>query len=135
MKSIIKWWQMQLVKALPEWDLSPLTGKERGKLRLSPEQLLQVIHAEALSEWALTMAYRFSRPRLKKRAGASHTYRDSNMLLMAIVQSVWRKSYYSLTAHLGRRSGRSALQAPKFVPPSLYGLGLRMTHNSQTLSD
>lgn len=37
MKSIIKWLQTQLVKALPDWDLSPLPGKERGKLRLSPE--------------------------------------------------------------------------------------------------
>lgn len=94
MESIIKWLQMCLVKALPEWDLSLLAGKEQGKLRLSPEQLLQVIHAEALAEWSLAMAHRFSRPRLEKRgAGAPQKYRDSSILLMAIVQSIWRKSY------------------------------------------
>ncbi|HXF84686.1 MAG TPA: transposase [Anaerolineales bacterium] len=93
MEFIIKWLQTHLVKALPEWDLSLLASKERGKLRLSPEQLLQVIHAQALAEWALAMAHRFSRPQLKKRAGAPQKYRDSSILLMAIVQSVWRKSY------------------------------------------
>ena len=53
MESIIKWLQTSLLKALPEWELTALAGKERGKLRLSPEQLLQVLHAQALAEWAL----------------------------------------------------------------------------------
>lgn len=94
MESIIKWLQEPLLKALPEWDLSPLTGKSQGKLKLSAEQLLSVIHAQALAEWSLRMASLFSRSRLKRnRAGHPMVYRDSSILLMAVVQTVWRKSY------------------------------------------
>ena len=94
MESIIKWLQTNLLKAWPEWALSPLAGKERGKLRLSPEELLQVIQAQALAEWALGMAGRSAAPRLeRRRPGAPIKYRDSSVLLMAVVQSVWRKSY------------------------------------------
>lgn len=94
MESIIKWLQASLWRTLPAWDLSALAGKSRGKLRLTPEQLLQVIHAQALAEWSLGMARWFSCPRLERqRAGRPTTYRDSSILLMAVVQSVWRKSY------------------------------------------
>jgi Transposase DDE domain. len=101
MESIIKWLQRGLMRALPEWDLSPLAGKERGKLRLSPEQLLQVIHAQALAEWALHVATWFARPRLEKRgAGAPIRYRDSSILLMAVIQAVWRKSYEQIVDYV-----------------------------------
>lgn len=94
MESIIKGLHMGLLKALPEWDSSHLASKERGKLRLSPERLLQVIHAQAVAEWALAMAHWFACPRLERRgAGAPVKYRDSSILLMAVVQSVWQKSY------------------------------------------
>jgi len=94
MESITKWLQMSLLRVLPGWDLAPLAGKDRGKLRLSPEQLLQVIHAQALAEWALGLVSWSAPPRLARRgAGAPIRYRDSSILLMAVVQSVWRKSY------------------------------------------
>lgn len=94
MESIIKWLQGSLLNKLPAWDLLPVSGKARGKLRLSPEQLLWVIHAQEVAEWALAMTYWFARPRLeRRRAGAPVKYRDSSILLMAVVQSVWRKSY------------------------------------------
>lgn len=94
MESITKRLQAGLLQGLPAWDCAALPGKERGKLRLSPEQLLQVIHAEELAEWSLGMAHRIVRVRLKKcGAGAPQKYRESSVLLMAVVQSAWRKSY------------------------------------------
>lgn len=94
MESIIKWLERSLLKALPEWDLAPVAGKECGKLKLSPAQLLQVIHAQAVAEWALGMAGRSALPCLERRGpGAPIRYRDSSVLLMAVVQSAWRKSY------------------------------------------
>ena len=114
MESIIKWLQMAILRALPEWDLTPLSGKERGKLRLSPEQLIQVIHAQELAEWALQMATWFGRPRLEKgRVGAPLRYGERSILRMAVVQVVWRKSYERIVdyvsshAELARQMGFS----------------------------
>ena len=114
MESIIKWLQMAILRALPEWDLTPLAGKKRDKLRLSPEQMLQVIHAQELAEWARQMATWFGRPRLEKgRVGAPLRYRESSILLMAVVQVVCRKSYEQIVdyvsshAELARQMGFS----------------------------
>ena len=43
-----------ILRSVPRLDLSPIGGKSHGKLKLSPEQLLSVIHARALALWALT---------------------------------------------------------------------------------
>lgn len=94
MESIIKWVHSILLRTLPAFDLSPLPDKSLGKLRLTPEVLLRVIHAQALAEWSLRMAAWFSPCRIKNtRAGRPVTYQDSSILLMAVVQTVWRKSY------------------------------------------
>jgi len=53
MKSITHWVQSAILKPVPPLDLSSIPDKPQGKLRLSSEQLLAVIHAHALAEWAL----------------------------------------------------------------------------------
>jgi hypothetical protein len=58
MKCITLGLQNLLQRIVPQVDLAPLTGKPIGKLRLSPEQLLRAIQAEALAEWALFMTHR-----------------------------------------------------------------------------
>ena len=94
MESIIEWLQKAIVKPVPILDLSSIPGKAVGKLKLSPEQLLVVIHAQALAEWALQVTHPFIRPRLKQGPGGRPAiYRDSSILLMAVVQTAWRKSY------------------------------------------
>ena len=59
MESIIKWLQEAILKPVPNLDLSPVSGKAVGKLKLSPEQLLVVIQAQALAEWALRVTQPF----------------------------------------------------------------------------
>ena len=94
MESIIEWLQKAMLKPVTILDLSPLPGKVVGKLKLSPEQLLIVIHAQALAEWALLVTRPWIRPRLKRGPGGRPAiYRDSSILLMAVVQTAWRKSY------------------------------------------
>jgi hypothetical protein len=79
---------------VPILDLSPIPGKGVGKLKLSPEQLLRVIQAQALAEWALRLTRPFIHPRVKQGPGGRPAlYRDSSILLMAVVQTAWRKSY------------------------------------------
>ena len=79
MESIIEWLQKAMLKPVPILDLSPLPGKVVGKLKLSPEQLLIVIHAQALAEWALLVTRSWIRPRLKRGPGGRPAiYRDSS---------------------------------------------------------
>jgi hypothetical protein len=88
-------------RSVPMFDLSPISGKPHGKLKLGPEQLLSVIHAQALALWALTISLRFTRPRLKRGPGGPNPiYADSSILLMAVVQTVWRKSYEQIIDHV-----------------------------------
>lgn len=94
MEAIITWVQSAILKPVLILDLSPIPGKRRGKLRLSPEQLLCVIHALALAKWALSLTQQLRRPRLPRGLGGRpQTYPDSSILLMAVVQTAWRKSY------------------------------------------
>jgi len=87
MESIIEWLQKAMLKPVPILDLSPLSGKMVGKLRLSPEQLLSVNHAQALAGPGSPGDSAFMRPRLKRGPGGRPAmYRDSSILLMAVVQ-------------------------------------------------
>ena len=94
MEFIIEWLQQAIQKPVAALDVSPITGKAVGKLKLSPEQLLSVIQAQALAEWALRATRPFFRSRLKRGPGGRpQLYQDSSILMMAVVQTAWRKSY------------------------------------------
>jgi len=101
MESITNWLWSAIQKPMPLLDLSPLPGKPRGKLHLTPEQLLRAIHAQALAVWSLQVAAPFQASRLKRGPGGRPaTYRDSSILLMAVVHTVWRKSYEQIVDYV-----------------------------------
>lgn len=101
MKCITLGLQNFLQRSVPQVDLAPLSGKEKGKLRLSPEQLLAAIQAETLAEWALFMTHRLHPPALPPGpAGRPQQYADRSILLMALVQIVWRKSYEQIVDYV-----------------------------------
>jgi hypothetical protein len=94
MKSIIIWAQTAILNPIFTSDLSSIPAKPRGKLRLGPEQLLVVVQAHALADWALVMSHFLVAPRLPRGPGGRPArYRDSSILLMAVIQTTWRKSY------------------------------------------
>jgi hypothetical protein len=94
MKSIIIWVETTILHVVPNLDLSNIPSKSSGKLRLSPEELLLIINAHALADWALAMSHFLIAPRLPRGPGGRPaSYRDSSILLMAVVQTTWRKSY------------------------------------------
>jgi len=107
-----------IMRSIPSLDLSPISGKSHGKLKLSPEQLLTVIHGRVLALWALTISLRFTRPRLKRGPGGRPpSYADCSILLMAVVQTVWRKSYEQIIDHV--KSNPSLAQALGFSERSI----------------
>lgn len=94
MKSIITWVQSAILRIVPALDLRPLPGKPQGKLRLGPVELLSVIHGPELAVWALQVSRRIRRPQLPRGPGGRPPiYSDETVLLMAVVQTAWRKSY------------------------------------------
>lgn len=106
MESITKWLQSVIFRPVPELDNSAIPGKPSGKLRLTPEQLLTVIHGRELADWSLQAARHFQAPRLKRGPGGRPAiYRDSSILLMAIVQVIWRKSYEQIIDYVASHEG------------------------------
>jgi hypothetical protein len=101
MKCITLGLQTLLQKTVPPMDVTPLPGKEKGKLRLSPEQLLVATQARSLAAWALAQAQRL-RPRMLPQGpgGRPQQYGDTSILLMALVQTVWRKSYEQIVDYV-----------------------------------
>lgn len=101
MESITNCLRSAILKPVPLVDVGALPGKSKGKLRLTPEQLLAAIHAQPMAEWSLQAATRFQPPRLSRGPGGRPAiYRDSSVLLMAVVQTVWRKSYEQIVEYV-----------------------------------
>ncbi len=97
MESITKWLPRAMLHAVPEVDLAPLPGKTRGKLKLTPEEVLRAIQGPALAAWSLRQARRFQHPRLPKGPGGRPvSYSDASILLLAVIQAVWGKSYEAI---------------------------------------
>lgn len=101
MESITKWMSTTLTHLVPELEYAPWPAKLTGKLRLSPEELLKILQAQELALWALAFARRLEPPRLKRGPGGRPpTYPDSGILLMAVVQAAWRKSYEQMVDYM-----------------------------------
>jgi hypothetical protein len=94
LESITKRFGDVILRASPELDVRPLHRANQWQLKLKPEELLAAIEAQMLAEWALKMSARCCLPTLvARKGGRPASYRDSSILLMAIVQITWRKSY------------------------------------------
>ena len=97
---------VQIVPAFPEPTLAPLTTRPRGRLRLSPAQVLQAIQAYAVAAWAIEKARRFQPRRLPGGPGGRpRRYSDASILLMAVVQALWRKSYRQMVVWVALDGG------------------------------
>lgn len=94
MEFITGWLKATLLRPVPQPEFSPFSGKAQGKLRLTPQQVLAAISARPLAEWALGVAHQIQPARLPRGPGGRPPrYADSSILLMALVQTLWRRSY------------------------------------------
>jgi hypothetical protein len=116
MESITKCLQSAILKPIPILDVSPLPGKPKGKLRLSPEQLLAAIHAQDLANWSLQASTRIQPPRLKPGPGGQPIQAPLNRSMPARSQCLATKcmqlSYIAALA--------VALAAERCQYPELY---------------
>ena len=118
MESIIEWLHLAIVRPFPEVDLTVIPARASGKLKLSPEQLLAAIHGPLLANWALRTAAQFQPPRLPHGPGGRPArYQATSILLMAVVQTIWRKSYEQIVDLVA--SSPSLAQALGFTGPTI----------------
>lgn len=96
-----------------ETDLEPLPAKLSKRLWISPMQFVEMTHALVMAEWALSISQRI-RPTLPApvRRGPKQVYRDSSIMLVALVQVAWWLGYEEVIDYF--RAHPQAAQAAGF---------------------
>jgi len=107
---------------LPWTDLSPLPAKLSKRLWVTPQEFLVVTHALQLAEWAVTVSQRW-RPTLPlpARRGPKPVYRDSSLLVMALIQVAWQMAYAEVVDYF--RAQPPAAQAAGFPGGRVISIG------------
>lgn len=79
----------------PPWtDVGQLPAKLTKRLWVNPTEFLTTTHALAMAEWAVAMGGHI-RPSLPtpSRRGPKMVYRDSSVIVMALIHVAWQLSY------------------------------------------
>ena len=108
--------------ALPETDLSPLPAKLSKRLWVGPAEFLVVTHSLPLAEWAVMASARW-RPTLPylTRRGPKTVYRDSSVMVMALIQVAWQMSYDEVVDYF--RAHPESAQAAGFPSSRVISIG------------
>jgi hypothetical protein len=90
---------------LPAVDLKQLPAKLSKRLWVSPCEFVSLTHALGLAEWALNVR-QWGRERLAdpSRRGPKVVYRDSSIVVMALIQVAWQMSYEEVVDYLRGQS-------------------------------
>ncbi|MCB9152980.1 MAG: transposase [Caldilineae bacterium] len=96
-------------------DLGLLPAKRGKRLWINPLQLVEMTHALAMAEWALQLSQKL-RPTLLTpvRRGRKQVYRDSSIMIVALVQVAWWLGYEEVIDYFREHS--EAAQAAGFPP-------------------
>jgi hypothetical protein len=72
-------------------DVGQMPAKLSKGLWVGPSEFVRTTHALVLAEWAVSVRWQ---PQLsdKSRRGAKLVYRDSSILVMALIQVAWQMS-------------------------------------------
>jgi Transposase DDE domain len=107
---------------LPLTDLSTLPAKVGKRLWVTPSEFLRVSNAVVLAEWAVTF-HPFAKPALPAppRRGPKQVYRDSSILVTALVHIGWQFAYEELIDYF--RQHADAAQAAGFPPGQVISVG------------
>jgi hypothetical protein len=106
----------------PLTDLGALPAKLSKRLWVTPTEFLGVTNALSLAEWAVTFRL-LARPALSAplRRGPKSIYRDSSILVIALVQIAWQFSYEEVIDYV--RSHPEAAQAAGLPAQRVISVG------------
>jgi len=106
----------------PETDLSTLPIRLTKRLWVNPSEFLSTLHALALAEWAIGVSHFLLRclPGASRR-GPKPTYRDSSILVVALIQVAWQMGYETVVDYF--RAHPEAAQAAGFAGGRVISIG------------
>jgi hypothetical protein len=105
---------------LPSVDLSELPVRLSKRLWIEPAEMVECLHALVLAEWALGLCPgRRALPEGLRR-GHKTVYRDSSILVMALIQVAWQMSYADIVDYL--RSHTATAVAIGFAEGRVIGV-------------
>jgi hypothetical protein len=105
---------------LPSIEIGQLPAKFSKRLWIEPKEMVQSIQALTLAEWAITSSQpQQALPEVVRR-GRQRVYRDSSILVMALIQVAWQMSYEDVVDYL--RSHTATAEAIGFVEGRVIGV-------------
>jgi len=106
--------------ALPNIDLSELPAKLSKRLWIEPEEMVRCVQALDIAEWAISLSQGRRRLATVGRRGRKAVYRESSILVMALIQVAWQMSYEDVVDYL--RSHTAAAAASGFGEGRVIGV-------------
>jgi len=103
-----------VVPALPVVAVGQLPAKLSKRLWVSPCEFVRLTHALMLAEWSMSVRL-WGQPQLPatSRRGAKVVYRDSRVMVMALIQVAWQMSYEEVVDYLrGHAAAAAAVGLP-----------------------
>ncbi len=106
---------------LPTVDFAQLPAKLSKRLWVTPGELVQTTQALVLGEWAVSVRVGASATLpMPVRRGPKTVYRDSSILVMALIQVAWQMSYEEVVDYL--RTHPATAQAIGFSAERVIGV-------------
>jgi hypothetical protein len=94
--------------ALPSIDLSELPAKLSKRLWIEPEEMVRCVQALDVAEWAISISQpQRALPTVAQR-GRKTVYRESSILVMALIQVAWQLSYEEVVDYLRSHTATAA---------------------------
>lgn len=88
------------IPALPSIEIGELPAKLSKRLWIEPGEMVRCVQALVLAEWAIGISQpRRALPTVVQR-GRQTIYRDSSILVMALIQVAWQMSYEDVVDYL-----------------------------------
>lgn len=97
---------------LPSVEFSELPAKLSKSLWIGPQEMVESIQALELAEWAIAVSMKRRALPASGRRGRPALYRESSILVMALIQVAWQLSYEDVVDYL--RSHRPTAEAIGF---------------------
>lgn len=106
--------------ALPSVEIGELPAKLSKRLWIEPDEMVNCLQARVLAEWATGISQGQRALPLVVRRGRRTVYRDSSILVMALIQVAWQMSYEDVVDYL--RSHTATAEAIGFEHGRVIGV-------------
>jgi hypothetical protein len=105
---------------LPSIEIAQLPAKLSKRLWIKPKAMVECVQVLKLAEWAIAVSQPQRALPTVVRRGRTTIYRESSILVMALIQVAWQLSYEEVVDYL--RSHRATAEAIGFTDGRVIGV-------------